>query len=150
MENRDKFAHVRKSLRLSQDEMSKIMNITRQSISNYENGFNIPMRTKKILCTIFGININWWEDDNEPMFVDKSDEIGKNQLQNVASTAQNGGTVDTLVAMLAEKDRQLSTKDKQITDLINQLSAKDKQINKLQSIIETHLNLPATDVAMAG
>lgn len=150
MDKENKFTDVRIALELSQEDIAKILVIGRTTVSNYENGFNVPMRTRRILLSKFGVNLNWWEDDNEPMFVNKSDEIGKNQPQQVPMIQQNGSTVDTLIAMLSAKDKQIEAKDTQIAYLINQLSAKDKQINKLQSIIETNLNLPATDVAMAG
>lgn len=150
MGSKNKFIEIRMALGLLQEELANEMKISRQAISNYERGYNVPAKIRHILNAKFGVNLNWWEDDNEPMFVEKSVEIVKNQPQNVASTAQNGSTIDTLVTMLAEKDRQLIAKDNQLTAKDKQITALLTTINKLQSIIETHLSLPATDMAMAG
>lgn len=154
MENASKFIDLRISLGLLQEELANEIGISRQAISNYERGYNVPTKIKRIVNAKFGVNLNWWEDDNEPMFVEKSDEIGKNQPQNFVPTAQNGGTVDTLVAMLAAKDKQMIAKDEQLASLISQLGEKDKQlaekdnmINKLLEMIETQKSSPAHTVA---
>ena len=69
-------SRLRKEKNLSQIEMSKDLNISRATISNFENGNNIDIGLKKVLQIIdyLGYEINLNEKSPFPVFEDLIDE----------------------------------------------------------------------------
>lgn len=56
----ERAAHIRNVLSLSMSEVAARLNVTRQTLSNYENG-KTPMRADVIrsLCEVYGISPSW-------------------------------------------------------------------------------------------
>ena len=56
----ERASHIRKVLSMTSNEVSDRLNITRQTLSNYESG-KTPMRADVIrsLCELYGISPSW-------------------------------------------------------------------------------------------
>jgi transcriptional regulator with XRE-family HTH domain len=57
----ERLRHLREDINLNQSELAKLLNISRQSISNYENGARFPNDEKLILriAQFFGVSIDY-------------------------------------------------------------------------------------------
>ncbi len=64
MENWTKVRIIRKNVGLTQDEFSKILNITRSHLSNIESGDRgITLDIALKICNIFDISMDWFTRD---------------------------------------------------------------------------------------
>ena len=61
----EKIVHLRIVNNISQEELAKILKVSRQSMSKWENGENLPPLTAiKDLCAIFKVTADELIDDN--------------------------------------------------------------------------------------
>ena len=61
----EKIVHLRIVNNISQEELAKILKVSRQSMSKWENGENLPPLTAiKELCAIFKVTADELIDDN--------------------------------------------------------------------------------------
>lgn len=72
MKLNEKIKSNRIRLGLTQEELANKINVTRQTISKYELGVNVPdIFTLKLLANIFNISIDELLDDNNLKLVNK-------------------------------------------------------------------------------
>lgn len=77
MNNRIK--NLRLETRMSQQELSDKLNISRSLLSGYESGaLPVNIRTQKDICDEFKINIEWLQTGNGEKYINVD---GKNELE---------------------------------------------------------------------
>lgn len=66
----DRLLEVRKTLKISQEQMGKKLGVTRSSISNMETGrFSITDTMIKLICSEFSVSEEWLRTGEGEMFV---------------------------------------------------------------------------------
>lgn len=69
----EKLKTLRKALHFSQKEMAEILGIKQNGYSSIESGkVSFTDRNKEILANTFGILPSWFDNDNVPMFLNRS------------------------------------------------------------------------------
>lgn len=80
MKFNEKFKFLREKRGYTQEEIAHKLNISRQSISKYENGINEPdIETIKKLCNILDCSLNELLDDNHELITSKLKKINKRE-----------------------------------------------------------------------
>ena len=77
MEIYERIKYLRKTvLKLSQEEFSKKINISRSNLGNIETGkIKLTERVLVDICRVFNVNQNWITSGKEPMFENNSDPL---------------------------------------------------------------------------
>lgn len=69
-----RFKKIRKILNLSQEELAKNLNITKQAISNIENSKSMPsIVSMSKLATKYNINLNYLIADSGEIYISKDE-----------------------------------------------------------------------------
>lgn len=78
----DRIKNVRETLKLSQGEMAKRLNISQGLWSQYESGYSpVSKKTKVLLETMFSVNPKYIDGEEEEMFLkNENEEIHKSEL----------------------------------------------------------------------
>jgi transcriptional regulator with XRE-family HTH domain len=84
-----RFATLRKTLKVSQQEMAQKMKVTQKTLSSWEQGHNEPCSSLSELVTSYNINLNWLLTGEGKMFID----YDTNNTQNIQN--QSGNSVFT-------------------------------------------------------
>ena len=80
MKFNEKLKFLREKKGYTQEEIAHKLNISRQSISKYENGINEPdIETIKKLCNILDCSLNELLDDNHDLVTTKLMKINKRE-----------------------------------------------------------------------
>lgn len=77
MEAYERVKYLRKDiLKLSQEDFSKKINISRSNLGNIETGkIKLTERVINDICREFYVNLNWLTDNTEPVFENNKDPI---------------------------------------------------------------------------
>jgi transcriptional regulator with XRE-family HTH domain len=67
---KERIRELRSKNNYTQDDLAKKLNISRQSISKWENGLSYPTRTSlNLICEVFNVHIQDIMDQDEVMLI---------------------------------------------------------------------------------
>jgi len=88
---------IRQRLNFSQEEMGKVLGVSKQFLSNIENDRNILNNEKLVkLLKNYNVNINWLLDGDGEMFKTKNDDFDKKVELKVTEILDRYGLTDKI------------------------------------------------------
>ena len=96
----ERVKQIRKSLNMTLDKFGEKLGVTKQTVSRIENGINnLTDQMFKAICREFNVNENWLRAEEEPMFVQMTQDERVTNIVRNALASDDEFVINTFTAL---------------------------------------------------